>query len=121
MPPTPKEKKTLRHEQQKSLISNIFRLDLTTTAVNEGGSAFIVAVIEVLILAVLFLLSLPEPVISKLTAIILAIVSGIFACAAIIYILVKSWGNFKENVSKRDRDEDAEDKRYRENLNNLPG
>lgn len=121
MPLTPKESETLRHERQKREISNNFTTELAEEAIEEGASGWIVGIIETVILAIIALLLAPEPLISKATAIILSIVSGIFAVAGIIVILVRSWDNFKEAVRKRDREEDAEDSRYRENLSNLPG
>lgn len=121
MPLTPKESETLRHERQKREISNSFTTELAEEAIEEGAAGWIVGIIETVILAIIALLLAPEPAISKITAALLTVVSGILAIIAIVAILVRSWDNFKEAVRKRDRDEDAEDARYRENLSNLPG
>jgi uncharacterized membrane protein len=121
MPLSPKEKETLRHEAKKREIGQNFSTELANDANSEGAAEWIVGIIEAVIIAIIGLLLLPEPVISKITAALLTIVSGTFAVIAILYILNRSWDKFSEAVRKRDREEDAEDARYRDNLANLPG
>lgn len=120
MPLTPKESETLRHDQVKREIGNQFTYDLALTAAGEGAAGWIIGILETVILAIIALLMLPEPAISKAIAIILSIVSGLFAIAAIAAMLAASWGLFRLDISKRDRAEDAEDSRHREALAALP-
>lgn len=120
MPLTPKEKETLEHEKRKREIANTFSGAIAKDSYDEGAEEWMIAIIEGIILAVIaILLVTPDPI-SKVSAIVAAVVTGLLAFLGIVYLLIRSGDKFIEAKRVRDRDEDAEDNRHRQTLEALP-
>jgi hypothetical protein len=114
-----KEKFALEHEDAKRRIANTFSDTVALDAYAEGAHEWMIAIIEGIILAVIaILLTTPDPI-SKLTAIVLTVITGFFTVLGIAYLLFRSSSKFIEAKRARDRDEDAEDHLYRSSLAKL--
>ncbi len=119
MPLTPKEKEKLAHEKRKREIANTFTGTVQEDSYSEGAEEWMVGIIMTVILAIIaILLVAPDPI-SKLAAVIAALVTGVLAAIGIAVIVARSSDKFIEAKRVRDREEDAEDDRHKETLGGL--
>jgi hypothetical protein len=115
---TPEERarEVERHQNRKNAIEAAFRGTLEKVLAGEGFTASIIALILTCLEVIIILLAAPEPVISKITALVLGLGVGFLAVALIVYALIKSREVLIEAWMKHRTDENEEDTLHWANL-----
>ena len=101
-----------RHQHEKARITKDFEATLRSELIREGISEVIIGVFIVAAYAFLAALLAPEPVISKLAAILIGAGIGIFAIAVAIVVIISSKSTLEAAFRRSRADEMAEDYRH---------
>ncbi len=111
-----REDEIRRHVAAKKDIETRFTAEVTADFEGEGLSAAVITALLTVAMAIIALLAAPEPVISKLTAVLLTAGVGLFAVLAFVWVVVSSSNDLVKAWERRNEREEAEDKQHRDNM-----
>ena len=108
---------SLRHTTAKHRIAKKLDIDLAELWSREGLTEGLIAILMGVALVILGFLLAPEPVITKITAILIALGLSIFAAFLVLYIVTKSQERMRALWRGFNRKEELEDERHKNTLN----
>ena len=119
MPISQREKGELIYAKGKRKISHNFSVAWRRLSLSEGISGAIIAAIEACIGLIIALLLIPEPVITKVTAALIAAGAGLLGAIAVVGILILSKDTFEKYVKETDEAEKGLDDAHEDWLRSL--